>query len=121
MCHVKVARRVQRPRHGPYSRTPDRAGSELEEPVGDEVPDGARRPPVRTEDLVERGQDLGHSQLTVAGADQGRLGRADRAGAAQAEPLAQHDLTRVLGTRRTERLLHDVRAGHRPSGEEPGV
>src|SRR3954453_2198146 len=52
VCHVKVARPVQRPRHGPYSRTPGRACSELEEPVGDKLPDGARGHVVRTEDLV---------------------------------------------------------------------
>ena len=76
---------------------------------------------MRTEDLVERGQDLGHGQLAVAGADEGRLDRVDLPGAAQAALLAEHDLARVLGTRRTERLLHDVDARRQPGGEELGV
>src|SRR6476619_2441651 len=81
LCHVKVARPAQRPSRGPYSRTANLARSELEEPVGDEVPNDSRRYPVRTQGLGERGQDLGHGQLAVAGADEGRLGRVDLPGA----------------------------------------
>ena len=60
-------------------------------------------------------------RVAVAGADEGRLDRVDLAGPAQPALLAQHDVLRVLGAGRTERLLHDVRRAADQVASEPGV
>ena len=57
-------------------------------------------------------------ELAVAGADEGCLDGVDLARAADEPLLAEHDLRRVLGSRRAVRLLAEVRARDQPGGSE---